>query len=290
MSAIEPLEQARRLLDEADTAPSLDVLASAVALSPTHLQRAFRRRFGMSPAEYHRSRRFGQFKAALREGAAVTDAVYEAGFGSGSRVYEHSNRLLGMTPASYRAGGAGASIRYTTTGTPLGRLLVATTTRGICAVTLGDDDAALERRLAEEFPQASRERVDAGREEWLDAVIARIASELGWSDAATPAMPPLDIAATAFQWRVWEALTRIPAGETRSYRALAQELGSPKAARAIGNACGNNRLALIVPCHRVVREDGSLGGWRWGVERKRELLARERSRVRALPPKRSATG
>lgn len=279
MSAIEPLEQARRLLDEAETAPSLEALASAVALSPTHLQRAFRRRFGMSPAEYHRSRRFGQFKAALREGAAVTDAVYEAGFGSGSRVYEHSNRLLGMTPASYRAGGAGASIRYTTTGTPLGRLLVATTTRGICAVTLGDDDASLERRLAEEFPQASRERVDEGREEWLDAVIARIASELGWSDAAAPAMPPLDIAATAFQWRVWDALTRIPAGETRSYRALATELGQPKAARAIGNACGNNRLALIVPCHRVVREDGSLGGWRWGVERKRELLARERSRV-----------
>jgi AraC family transcriptional regulator of adaptative response/methylated-DNA-[protein]-cysteine methyltransferase len=279
MSAIEPLEQVRRLLDEAETAPSLDALASAVALSPSHLQRAFRRRFGMSPAEYHRSRRFGQFKAALREGAAVTDAVYEAGFGSGSRVYEHSNRLLGMTPASYRAGGAGASIRYTTTATPLGRLLVATTTRGICAVTLGDDDAELERRLAEEFPHAARERVDAGREEWLDAVIARIASELGWSDAAAPAMPPLDIAATAFQWRVWDALTRIPAGQTRSYRALATELGHPNAARAIGNACGNNRLALIVPCHRVVREDGSLGGWRWGVERKRELLAREHSRA-----------
>jgi AraC family transcriptional regulator of adaptative response/methylated-DNA-[protein]-cysteine methyltransferase len=279
MSAIEPLEQVRRLLDEAETAPSLDALASAVALSPSHLQRAFRRRFGMSPAEYHRSRRFGQFKAALREGAAVTDAVYEAGFGSGSRVYEHSNRLLGMTPASYRAGGAGASIRYTTTATPLGRLLVATTTRGICAVTLGDDDAELERRLAEEFPHAARERVDAGREEWLDAVIARIASELGWSDAAAPAMPPLDIAATAFQWRVWDALTRIPAGQTRSYRALATELGHPHAARAIGNACGNNRLALIVPCHRVVREDGSLGGWRWGVERKRELLAREHGRA-----------
>ncbi|MGN2252871.1 methylated-DNA--[protein]-cysteine S-methyltransferase [Frateuria sp. GZRe12] len=288
MSAIEPLEQARRLLDEAETAPSLDALASAVALSPTYLQRAFRRRFGMSPAEYHRSRRFGQFKAALREGAAVTDAVYDAGFGSGSRVYEHSNRLLGMTPASYRAGGAGASIRYTTTGTPLGRLLVATTTRGICAVNLGDDDAALESALAGEFPHATRERVDAGREEWLDAVIARIASELGWSDAAAPAMPPLDIAATAFQWRVWDALTRIPAGQTRSYRALATELGDANAARAIGNACGNNRLALIVPCHRVVREDGSLGGWRWGVERKRELLARERNRV-AEPGRRRAS-
>ncbi|HEV2541114.1 MAG TPA: methylated-DNA--[protein]-cysteine S-methyltransferase [Frateuria sp.] len=289
MSAIEPLEQARRLLDEAETAPSLDALANAVALSPSHLQRAFRRRFGVSPAEYHRARRFGQFKAALREGAAVTDAVYEAGFGSGSRVYEHSNRLLGMTPASYRAGGAGASIRYTTTATPLGRLLVATTTRGICSVTLGEDDGSLEQRLAEEFPQAARERVDAGREEWLDAVIARIAVELGWSDADAPAMPPLDIAATAFQWRVWNALTRIPAGQTRSYRALAAELGAPKAARAVGNACGNNRLALIVPCHRVVREDGSLGGWRWGVERKRELLARERVRApRPLPAKERA--
>jgi AraC family transcriptional regulator of adaptative response/methylated-DNA-[protein]-cysteine methyltransferase len=276
MSAIEPLEQARRLLDEADTAPSLETLASAVALSASHLQRAFRRRFGMSPAEYHRARRFGQLKAALRGGSAVTDAVYEAGFGSGSRVYEQSDRLLGMTPASYRAGGAGASIRYTTTATPLGRLLVATTARGICAVTLGDDDLSLERRLADEFPHADRERVDAGREEWLDAVITRIASELGWSDQKAPAMPPLDIAATAFQWRVWNALTRIPAGETRSYRELATELGHPKAARAVGNACGNNRLALIVPCHRVVREDGSLGGWRWGVERKRDLLARER--------------
>jgi AraC family transcriptional regulator, regulatory protein of adaptative response / methylated-DNA-[protein]-cysteine methyltransferase len=290
MSALEPLEQARRLLDEADLAPSLEALASAVALSPSHLQRAFRRRFGMSPAEYHRARRFDQFKAALRQGAAVTDAVYDAGFGSGSRVYEHSNRLLGMTPASYRAGGAGASIRYTTTATPLGRLLVATTTRGICAVTLGEDDAALEQRLAAEFPLATRERVDAGREEWLDAVIARIASDLGWSSAAAPALPPLDVAATAFQWRVWDALTRIPAGETRSYRELANELGAPKAARAIGNACGSNRLALIVPCHRVVREDGTPGGWRWGVERKRELLAHERARAPAAQvPRRRAS-
>ncbi|PWK83497.1 methylated-DNA--[protein]-cysteine S-methyltransferase [Fulvimonas soli] len=278
--AMHRLERARQLLDEAETAPSLEQLAAAVSLSPSHLQRSFRRRFGMSPAEYHRARRFGQFKAALRGGAPVTAAVYGAGFGSGSRVYEHSDRLLGMTPASYRAGGAGADIRYTTTGTPLGRLLVAATRRGICAVTLGKDDAELERRLAEEFPRATRERVDAGREEWLDAVIARIASELGWSDAAAPALPPLDVAATAFQWRVWNALTRIPAGETRSYGELAAEIGSPRAARAIGNACGSNRLALIVPCHRVVREDGSPGGWRWGVERKRELLAQER-RARA---------
>lgn len=275
------LERARALIERADQAPSLDTLAEAAGLSPTYLQRAFRRRYGMSPAEYHRARRFGQFKASLREGAAVTDAVYDAGFGSGSRVYEHSNRLLGMTPASYRAGGLGASIRYTTTDTPLGRLLVATTARGICSVTLGDDDADLQRRLRAEFPQAELERVDAGREEWLDAVIARIAAELGWTDTAAPELPPLDIAATAFQWRVWDALTRIPAGSTRSYGEIAAELGLPKAARAVGNACGNNRVALIVPCHRVVREDGSVGGWRWGVERKRELLARERRRASA---------
>ncbi|GAA0694023.1 hypothetical protein GCM10009429_20180 [Dyella marensis] len=275
------LERARALIEEAEQAPSLDTLAEAAGLSPTYLQRAFRRRYGMSPAEYHRARRFGQFKASLRDGAAVTDAVYDAGFGSGSRVYEHSNRLLGMTPASYRAGGLGASIRYTTTDTPLGRLLVATTARGICSVTLGDGDADLQRRLREEFPQAELERVDAGREEWLDAVIARIASELGWTDATAPELPPLDIAATAFQWRVWDALTRIPAGSTRSYGEIAADIGLPKAARAVGQACGNNRVALIVPCHRVVREDGSIGGWRWGVERKRELLARERRRVSA---------
>lgn len=282
------LERVRALIERADEAPTLDALADVVQLSPSHLQRAFRRRYGMSPAEYHRARRFGQLKTALRKGAAVSDAVYDAGFGSGSRVYENSDRLLGMTPASYRAGGAGASIRYTTTDTPLGRLLVAATTRGICSVTLGADDAELETRLANEFPQATRERVDAGREEWLDAVIARIANELGWSDAEAPALPPIDVAATAFQWRVWQALTRISAGETRSYSEVAAELGSPRAARAIGNACGNNRLALIVPCHRVVREDGSLGGWRWGVERKRELLASEHRRI-IEPPRQVCT-
>jgi len=194
------LEQVRLLLERADEAPTLQALAESAQLSPSHLQRAFRRRYGMSPAEYHRARRFGQLKTALRKGAAVTDAVYDAGFGSGSRVYEHSDRLLGMTPASYRAGGAGASIRFTTTGTPLGRLLVATTTRGICSVTLADTDAELETRLTDEFPHAALERVDAGREEWLDAVIARIASELGWSDVAAPDLPPLDVAAPAFQW------------------------------------------------------------------------------------------
>jgi AraC family transcriptional regulator of adaptative response/methylated-DNA-[protein]-cysteine methyltransferase len=275
--ADDALERVRAALESEDAATDLASLAVIAGLSPTHLQRAFRRRYGVSPAEYARARRFGQLREALREGAAVTDAVYDAGFGSGSRVYEESDRRLGMTPASYRAGGAGASIRYTTTDTPLGRLLVGTTARGICSVTLGADDDALENRLADEFPLAQRERVDAGREEWLEAVIARVAHELGWSDREAPALPPLDVAATAFQWRVWDALTRIPRGETLSYGELAAKLGVPKAARAIGRACGSNKLALVVPCHRIIREDGSLGGWRWGLEIKQQLLATERA-------------
>ncbi|GAA0906659.1 hypothetical protein GCM10009552_13910 [Rothia nasimurium] len=270
------LERVRAALDAGSGPADLNSLAAIAGLSPTHLQRVFRRRYGVSPAEYARARRFGQLREALRDGSAVTDAVYEAGFGSGSRVYEESDRRLGMTPASYRAGGAGASIRYTTTDTPLGRLLVATTARGICSVTLGADDAELEARLADEFPLAERERVDAGREEWLDAVIDRVTRDLGWDIDNGPAMPPLDVAATGFQWRVWEALTRIPRGETLSYGELAQKLGMPKAARAVGRACGSNRLALLVPCHRIIREDGNLGGWRWGVDIKQQLLAIER--------------
>lgn len=276
-AADDALERVRATLEQADGATDLSSLAAIAGLSPTHLQRAFRRRYGVSPAEYARARRFGQLREALRDGAAVTDAVYDAGFGSGSRVYEESDRRLGMTPASYRAGGAGASIRYTTTDTPLGQMLVATTAKGICSVTLGHDDDELEARLADEFPLAERERVDEGREEWLDAVIARVAHELGWSDRDAPAMPPLDVAATAFQWRVWDALTRIPRGETLSYGELAATLGVPKAARAIGRACGSNKLALLVPCHRIIREDGSLGGWRWGMEIKQQLLASERA-------------
>lgn len=276
-NADDALERVRAALDDGGGASDLATLATLAGLSPTHLQRAFRRRFGVSPAEYARARRFDQLRGALREGASVTDAVYEAGFGSGSRVYEESDRRLGMTPASYRAGGAGAAIRYTTTDTPLGRLLVATTARGICAVTLGADDDALHARLVAEFPLAERERVDAGRDDWLDAVIARVSRDLGWDHGNTPAMPPLDVAATAFQWRVWEALTRIPQGETLSYGELAARLGVPKAARAIGRACGSNKLALLVPCHRIIREDGSLGGWRWGLEIKRQLLAIERA-------------
>lgn len=274
---VDPLDRARRILDTGNAAPSLKALAEQVGLSPAWLQRRFRQRFGVSPAEYARARRFGEFKQALRGGSGVTDAVYAAGFGSGSRVYEHSDRLLGMPPARYREGGDGVAIRYTTVACPLGQVLVAATARGLCAVTLGDDDAALLAGLRHEFPKATLTRIDAGRDEWLTAVIDRIARQFDGGDAAIGPLPPLDVTASAFQWRVWDALTRIPAGETRSYGEIARAIGAPGAARAVGRACGTNHLALIVPCHRVVRADGSPGGWRWGAARKQALLARERT-------------
>ena len=287
-TAPDALERAREILDRSDEVPSLGELAAQVGLSPSHLQRAFRRAYGVSPAEYARSKRFGEFKRALRDGASITDAIYGAGFGSGSRVYEHSDRLLGMPPARYREGAAGVAIRYTTLACPLGRVLVAATERGLCAVNIGDDDDTLLKQLRGEFPRARITRVDAGRDEWLSVVVARIAAQFGKDENATRSeLPPLDITATAFQWRVWDALTRIPAGETRSYGEIARMIGAPKAARAIGRACGSNRLALIVPCHRVVREDGTIGGWRWGAARKQSLLQDEKRRAGLAPPRAS---
>lgn len=272
------LERARVLLENSAQTPTLAALARQVGLSPAWLQRSFRRRYGVSPAEYARARRFDAFKRALRAGHGVTDAVYAAGFGSGSRVYERSDSLLGMPPSRYRDGGARTSIRYTTMASPLGRVLVGVTERGLCAVNLGGSDTQLLAALRDEFPHAEVTRVDAGRDEWLGAVIARIARQFD-PNASTKAgadLPPLDVTASAFQWRVWQALTRIPAGETRTYGDIAREIGEPGAARAVGHACGANQLALIVPCHRVICADGSPGGWRWGAARKQKLLARER--------------
>jgi AraC family transcriptional regulator of adaptative response/methylated-DNA-[protein]-cysteine methyltransferase len=229
----------------------------------------------MSPAEFAASRRLGRLKHALRGADSVTDAVYAAGFGSGSRVYEKSDTLLGMTPADYRRGGAGTTLRYTTLETPLGELLVAATERGVCAILIGPSEAELKAELRREFPAAAFERVDAGRDEWLRRIIQEVHAKLGWSETDTSPLPPFDLRATAFQWRVWQALTRIPDGETRSYSEVAQAIGAPRAARAVARACASNRLAVMVPCHRVVREDGSLGGYRWGLARKRRLLACE---------------
>jgi AraC family transcriptional regulator of adaptative response/methylated-DNA-[protein]-cysteine methyltransferase len=279
---IDPLDRALALIaDTADAPPRLNELARAVGLSASHLQRAFRKRFGVSPAEFAQSLRLKNLKSALRAAPRVTDAIYDAGYGSGSRVYEKTGQLLGMTPATYRRGAAGVALRYTTLKIPLGRLLVAATERGICSVALGNDDATLLAGLRDEFPKASIERVDAGRDEWLAAVVARVQADIGGAASGeTAPMPPVDIRATAFQWRVWQALQKIPRGSTRSYSDIAAAIGAPRSVRAVANACARNRLAVVVPCHRVIREDGSLGGYRWGIARKQDLLARE-SRRRA---------
>lgn len=272
---LDPLDRALALLETADESPRLPELARAVGLSPSHLQRAFRKRFGVSPAEYARSRRLKQLKSALRAAPRVADAIYDAGYGSGSRVYEKTGQLLGMTPADYKRGGTGVAIRYTMLRTPLGVLLVAASERGICAVTLGDSENALVAGLQREFPAAAVARVDAGRDEWLAVMINRVSAEIGTGAPPAEADVPVDIRASAFQWRVWQALQRIPRGQTRSYTQIAQAIGAPRAVRAVASACARNRLAVIVPCHRVVRADGSLGGYRWGVARKRALLERE---------------
>ncbi|UHQ20242.1 methylated-DNA--[protein]-cysteine S-methyltransferase [Lysobacter sp. KIS68-7] len=265
------LERTRALLDAGE--PTLESLADAVGLSPSHLQRSFTAHFGLSPAQYLAQRKLGTLKAALREGDDVSGALYDAGYGSPSRVYEAGAAKLGMTPARYRAGGEGEHIRWSIVETALGQALVATTERGICMVELGRDAHALEQRIAEEFPNAQLERVDAGRDDFLAPRVRAVADIL----AGKAAHVDIHLLGTAFQKRVWDALMKIPRGETRSYSGLAAELGQPRGARAVASACAHNRIAILVPCHRVVRGDGSLGGYRWGLPLKQDLLLRERA-------------
>ncbi|WP_343038775.1 methylated-DNA--[protein]-cysteine S-methyltransferase [Pseudoxanthomonas kalamensis] len=267
--AADPLDTARRLLDGGE--PSLAELARHTGLSASHLQRRFRARYGLSPAEYLARRKLGTLKTALREGSDVTSALYDAGYGSPSRVYEQGARKLGMTPATYRAGGRGVEIRWSIVDTVLGQALVAATERGICAVELGEDGAALERKLRAEFPQATLQRVDAGRDDFLAPRLRAVAERLAGGSAEVA----VDLLGTGFQQRVWEALMKIPSGQTASYAQIARQLDAPQAARAVAGACARNRIAVIVPCHRVIRGDGSPGGYRWGLPRKRQLLQRE---------------
>lgn len=267
--AVDPLERARRMLDTGE--PGLSELSAAVGLSVSHLQRSFRRRFGLSPADYLAQRKLGSLRASLREGRDVSAALYDAGYGSPSRVYETGAARLGMTPARYRAGGDGEDVRWSLVDTVLGQALVATTQRGICMVELGEDAAALEAKLHAEFPRARLQRVDAGRDEFLAPRVRAVADALAGNDVQVP----LALLGTAFQKRVWDALMKIPRGQTRSYAELAASLGAPRAARAVASACAHNRVAVVVPCHRVIRGDGSLGGYRWGLDMKRGLLERE---------------
>jgi AraC family transcriptional regulator, regulatory protein of adaptative response / methylated-DNA-[protein]-cysteine methyltransferase len=264
------LGRARAFLDaHAGDHVSLAALARHASLSPTYLQRAFKRAFGVSPKEYQDALRAERFKTRLRAGDTVSRATFEAGYGSSSRVYERAHERLGMTPAAFRRGGAGMRIVYAIAESSLGLVLVGHTDRGVCAVALGASDAELERGLRADFPKATIERATSATHAWVQAVLDRI------RDPRAGHPVPLDVNGTAFQWRVWKALQEIPAGANRSYREVARSIGRPSAARAVARACASNRLAVVIPCHRVVREDGGLGGYRWGLERKRSLLDQE---------------
>jgi AraC family transcriptional regulator, regulatory protein of adaptative response / methylated-DNA-[protein]-cysteine methyltransferase len=265
---------ARRLIDahvdaDRDGRLTLTALGAACGISPFHLQRAFLRAVGVSPKTYAAERRAGRLRARLKEGMPVTTATYEVGYGSSRAAYEQAGRHLGMTPGAYRRGGAGERIRAVVAPTPFGQLLVAATERGVCRVMLGDDAAALEADLAAEFPRAERAPADSA----LRRHVAAIRRQLASADAEAP---PTDVAGTAFEQRVWRALRAIPFGEVRSYQQVAKAIGRPTAARAVARACAANPVALVVPCHRVVRADGQEGGYRWGAGRKAALLAHER--------------
>ncbi len=263
--------RARQLLDNAEGVVTLAQLSKRIGLSPFHLQRLFKRATGLSPREYQSARRMQQVKTQLRSGDDVTTALYDAGFGSSSRLYEKAPQQLGMTPGEYRRGGAGATITFALAATPLGRLLVAATERGLCAVRFGDSAAELERNLRDEFHRSILHRDDAAMQKYIEPLLAAIRGENTTIDL------PLDVRATAFQMKVWDRLRQIPRGETRSYSEVAREIGSPAAVRAVARACASNPVALAVPCHRVVRNDGDLAGYRWGVQRKKKLLESERT-------------
>jgi AraC family transcriptional regulator of adaptative response/methylated-DNA-[protein]-cysteine methyltransferase len=269
------LEKIRRVcvyLANVEGHPSLATLARRVGGSPYHLQRNFKRLVGVSPREYAEACRLRKVKGRLRRGDAVTGAMLDAGYGSSSRFYERAAPKLGMSPSTYRRGGAGMSIRYTIVDSPLGRLLVGATPRGVCAVAMGTSDADLERALAREYPAAAI-TADAGSlSAWTTEILAHVAGRRPRLDL------PLDVQATAFQWQVWEALRAIPYGETRTYGEIAKTIGRPRAVRAVAHACATNPVALAIPCHRVVAAGGDTSGYRWGVSRKKALLARERDR------------
>jgi AraC family transcriptional regulator of adaptative response/methylated-DNA-[protein]-cysteine methyltransferase len=256
--------------DHADEPITLEALAAAVGLSASHLQREFTRVYGRSPKRFQTAVRAEALKRGLREGASIADAAYGAGFGSSRAVYEGAVREMGMSPAQYRTGGAGLEIRYAIVDSVLGGVLVARTDKGVCAVLL-DEPSRLPDDLAAEFPGASLVRDDESVRPWAAAIVDAVAGH------ALSAPVPLDLRGTEFQRRVWAELQRVPLGGTATYAEIAARIGRPTATRAVANACGSNHAAVVVPCHRVVRSDGGLGGYKWGVERKRALLAGERA-------------
>jgi AraC family transcriptional regulator of adaptative response/methylated-DNA-[protein]-cysteine methyltransferase len=250
---------------------TLEEISAEVGLSPHHLQRTFKRVMGITPRQYAEACRLGRFKAQIKGGETVTRAIYDAGYGSSSRLYERAPAQLGMTPTAYRKGGPGMNISYTIVDSPLGLLLVAATEKGICGISLGDSERELEEGLRREYPAAQIGREEGALSEWVGEIVSHLEGKQPNLDL------PLDVQATAFQWQVWEKLRTIPYGSTRSYGEIAKAIGRPTASRAVAQACGSNRTALLIPCHRVVQENGGLGGYRWGIERKRALLEQERT-------------
>ena len=258
-----------RGIEQAEQPPTLAQLAARAGLSPHHLHRLFKARTGLTPHAYASAVRAGRLRAALHNNDRVTDAIYAAGYNTGSRGYAESDALLGMTPGVYRAGGARQEIRFASGPCSLGCVLVARSARGLCAILLGDEPAALVRDLEQRFPAARLLADDAELAQQLAEVVRFVDAPQSGLDL------PLDIRGTAFQQRVWQALRAIPPGRTASYSEIAERLGAPQAVRAVAGACAANALAVAIPCHRVVRSDGGLAGYRWGIERKRALLARE---------------
>jgi AraC family transcriptional regulator of adaptative response/methylated-DNA-[protein]-cysteine methyltransferase len=263
------LRVCRSIEARAGDSSTLEQLGAELGVSPYHVQRTFKSVIGVTPRRYAAACRLKRFKSKIKEGWDVTGAMYESGYGSSSRLYERASQELGMTPATYRRGGEGMNISYTIVDCSLGRLLVAATERGMCSVQFGDTDDKLAASLAAEYPKALIRRDGAQLDEPVEALLRHL-------DGSQPSLAlPLDLQATTFQLRVWEELRRIPYGETRSYKEIADGIGQPTATRAVARACAANPVAIITPCHRVVRGDGSLSGYRWGVERKRALLERE---------------
>jgi AraC family transcriptional regulator of adaptative response/methylated-DNA-[protein]-cysteine methyltransferase len=261
--------QACRLIEAADELPSLGQLARAVGLSPYHFHRVFKAVIGVTPKAYADAHRARRVREGLARSGTVTEAIYEAGFNSNGRFYATSGKVLGMTPTAFRAGGNGASIRFAVGECSLGSILVAVTDKGVCAIRFGDDPDVLVRDLQDRFPKARLIGADAGFEQLVAKVVGFVEAPVLGLDL------PLDVRGTAFQQRVWQALREIPSGSTASYAEIARRVGRPKAVRAVARACASNAIAVAIPCHRVVRNDGAISGYRWGVERKRALLARE---------------
>jgi AraC family transcriptional regulator, regulatory protein of adaptative response / methylated-DNA-[protein]-cysteine methyltransferase len=258
-----------RFIEQADEAPTLDALAERAGLSSSHLHRMFKEVTGLTPRAYAAAHRANRVRAELDRSDTVTGAIYDAGYNSNGRFYESADAMLGMTPTAWRAGGTDTDIRFAIGQCVLGAILVAQSARGVCAIALGDDPQALVRDLQDRFPKARLIGGDAG----FEALVAKV---VGFVEAPGVGLDlPLDVRGTAFQQRVWQALRAIPPGSTASYADIAARIGAPKSVRAVAQACGANPLAVAIPCHRVVRSDGALSGYRWGVERKRALLLKE---------------